>query len=82
MQVLSNFRQTSLMGMLKRVNKERVRCPVVFYEEMIAVFMLKSISKWPRNRQKKPKFSRFQSFYAIFVNFSISRLFGLSFWRE
>ena len=27
--------------MLKRVNKERTRCPVVFYEEIIAVFKLK-----------------------------------------
>ena len=26
------FRQTSCIGMFLRVNKEKVRCPVVFYE--------------------------------------------------
>ena len=34
MQFLSNFRQTSKIGMLKRVNKEQICCPVVFFEEI------------------------------------------------
>ena len=34
MQFLSNFRQTLLIGMLKRVNKEQICCPVVFFEEI------------------------------------------------
>ena len=54
--------------MLKRVNKERVCCPVVFYEEIIAVFKKKNISNWHRNRQKTQNF-HFQSFYAVFVKF-------------
>ena len=54
--------------MLKRVNKERVCCLVVFYEEIIAVFKLKNISNWHRNRQKT---QTFQSFHANFVEFPI-----------
>ena len=35
---LWKFRQTSWIGMLKRVNKERLCCPVRFSEEFIVVF--------------------------------------------
>ena len=43
---LSKFRQTLRIGMLKTVNKVRICCAVVFYEEIIAVFMLKNFSNW------------------------------------
>ena len=43
MQFLSNFRQTSKIEVLKRVNKEPVRCSVDFNEEIIAVFKFKNL---------------------------------------
>ena len=48
---------------------ERFCYPVVFSEELTAVFKLKNISDW--HRPKNPKISNFQSFYAFFVKFSI-----------
>ena len=45
--------------------------PVGFSEELIAVFKMKKNRKLPPNLTKNPKFSSFQSFYAIFVKFSI-----------
>ena len=42
MQLLSKFRQTSQIAILKTVIKVRICCAVVFYEEIIAVFMLKN----------------------------------------
>ena len=41
MQLLSKFRQTSRIGMLKTVIKVRICCAVVFFEEIIAAFKLK-----------------------------------------
>ena len=41
MQLLSKFRQTSRIGMLKTGIEVRVCCAVVFYEEVSAVFKLK-----------------------------------------
>ena len=35
--LLSKFRQTSWIAVLKTIIKERIRCPVVFYGEIIAV---------------------------------------------
>ena len=34
------FRQTSCIGMFLRVNKEIFGCPVVFYEEIIALLWM------------------------------------------
>ena len=41
MQLLSKFRQTSWIGMLKTVIKVRMCCPIVFYEEIITDFKFK-----------------------------------------
>ena len=54
--------------MLKTVNKEQIFCAVVFYEEIIAVFMLK-ISQIGTEIDKKTQI--FQCFYAGFVKLSI-----------
>ena len=50
--------------MLKRFNKTRICCPVV-YEEINAVFL-------ERKRLKNDKNPNFQGFYAIFVIFLIN----------
>ena len=42
MQLLSKFRQSSRIEMLKTVVSVRMCCAVVFYEEIIAVFKLKN----------------------------------------
>ena len=62
MQFLSKFRQTSRIGMLKTVIKVKLCCAVVFYEEIIAVFMLKS-SQIGTEIDKKPKF------FKVFMQF-------------
>ena len=54
--------------MLKRVNKERVCCPVGFSEELIEVFKLKK-SQIGTEIDKNPEFSNFQRFYAVFLKF-------------
>ena len=41
MQLLSKFRQTSRIEMLKTMVRVRIDCAVMFYEELIAVFKLK-----------------------------------------
>ena len=69
MQMLSKLRQTSRIEMLKTIIKVSICCAVVFIEKIIAVFMLKNFSNWHWNRQKNPKFSNFQYFYAGFVKF-------------
>ena len=43
MQLLSKFRQTSRIEMLKTVVRVRIDCAVMFYEELIAVFKLKNL---------------------------------------
>ena len=53
--------------MLKRVNKEQVCCPVVFFEENFG-FQVKK-SQIDNEIDKNPKFSNLQSFYAVFVKF-------------
>ena len=45
MQFLSIFQWISWMRMLKTFNKARTRSPIVFYEEIMAVFQMKKISK-------------------------------------
>ena len=41
MHLLSKFRQTSRIEMLKTVVRVRICCAVMFHEELIAVFKLK-----------------------------------------
>ena len=60
--ILSVFRWISLIKMLKRFNKARVRCRVVVYEEIIAVFLER---KGPKN-DKTPKISQFLTFLCNF----------------
>ena len=54
--------------MLKRFNNARIRCPVVVYEEINAVFLER---KRPKNDKKKQKYPDFKHCYAIFVKLSI-----------
>ena len=61
MQFLSKFRHTSWIGMFKTVIKVRSWCPVVFYEEIIAVFELKK-SQIGTEIDKKPKNFQFSKF--------------------
>ena len=56
--------------MLKTFKKARTRCPIVFYEEIIAVFSNEQDLKMTPKMTKKPKFSSFQSFSAISVTIS------------
>ena len=66
---LSNFWQTSLIGMLKTVIKVRICCAVVFYEEKIAIFKLKNFQIGTEIDKKTQSFKTFKVFYAIFVKF-------------
>ena len=52
--------------MLKKINKARMRCPVVLYEEIKAVFKKQ---KEPKKAKKTKKIPDLQSFYAISPNF-------------
>ena len=54
--------------MFRRVNKERVCCPVVFYEEIIVVSKLKNFSNWHRNRPKTQNFQTFKVFKQFLSN--------------
>ena len=65
MQLLSKFRKTSRIRMLRTVIKVRICCEVVFYEELIAVFKLKK-SQIGNEIDKDPKFSTFRRFFAVF----------------
>ena len=56
MQLLSKFRQTSRIGMLKTVIKVRICCAVVFFEE-ICGFQVEKILNWQQNRQKAKNFN-------------------------
>ena len=59
------FRQTSWIGLFKRVSKVRVGCPVVFHEGIIEIFRMK-LSQIDTENDKKPKISNFQPFQAFF----------------
>ena len=65
MQLLSKFRRTSLIGLLKRVIKGRYCCAVVFYEEIIAVFKFTK-SQIEIENDKKPKISKLSKFLCSF----------------
>ena len=58
MQLLSKFRQTSRIEMLKTVVRVRICCAVMFHEDLIAVFKLKKLELEP-NLTKKPKIFQF-----------------------
>ena len=55
---------------MEKVNKEYSCCPLGFFEEFIAVVLVK-LSQIETENDKNPKFSGFQSFYAFFVGVSI-----------
>ena len=55
------FGQTSWIGLFQRVNKERVGCPVVSYEEIIAV----SQWKMPQIVTKMTKWQKFPIFEVL-----------------
>ena len=65
MQLLSNIRQTSRIGMLKTVIEVKTCCAVVFYEEIIAVFKLKK-SQIGTEIDKKPKIFKLSKFLCSF----------------
>ena len=65
MQSLLKFRQTSLIRIFWKVNKETFDCPVVFIEEIIAMFRMKCL-KLTTKMTKIPEFINFQSFYEFF----------------
>ena len=46
MRLLSKYRETSRIGMLRTVIKVSICCAVVFNEKIVAVFMLKKFSNW------------------------------------
>ena len=60
MQFLSNIRQTSLIGMLKRVKKETICCPVGVSGEFFPFFELKKGLKLAPKMTKNKKFSIFK----------------------
>ena len=66
MHLLSKFRQTSRIEMLKTVVRVRICCAVMFHEELIAVFKLKKLELEP-NFTKNQYFSNFLKFYAFIV---------------
>ena len=65
MELLSKFRRTSRIGMLKTVIKLRMCCPVVFYEEIIAHFKFKK-SQIDNEIDKKPKIFKLSKFLCGF----------------
>ena len=65
MEFLSNFRQTSWNGMLKRAHKEKIYCPVGFSESFLQFSKRKSLKLAPMT--KNQNFSIFNVFYAISV---------------
>ena len=62
MQFLSKFRRTPWIGMLKTFIKVRLCCPVVFYEQIIAVFRMKTVSNLHQRSQKTQTFKIFKVF--------------------
>ena len=69
MHFLLSFCQNSWTGIISSVNKEKVGCPVVVCEKILAMFWMKMSQMSPK-MTKLPKFSNFQRFYTIFSKFS------------
>ena len=68
MHYFPRFRQTSSIGTLKRLHKERMCSPVDFNEELNAVFEVKMSQIDTDNDKKTPNFP----FFKVFMNFSSS----------
>ena len=68
--ILSSIRYTSRIRTLKTYNRAKIRCSLVFYGEIHAVFNMKNDLKMTPRMTKSPKFPDFQGFYAISVKFS------------
>ena len=64
----SNFGSGSLVGTLKKVNKEKICCTVVFCHELNAVFQVKMF-KINTKIDKKPKNFKFPKFLCVFSTF-------------
>ena len=62
---LLTFRQISWIPMFLRVNKEKIGSPVVFYEEINAMFK-KKMSETDTEDDKNPKIFQFSKFLCIF----------------
>ena len=54
--------------MLKTFNKAQTRYPIVFYEEKIAAFQIKTFQIEIENDKKKTKWSRFLKFLLRFLS--------------
>ena len=64
------FRKTWWLRMSKTLNKETIRCPGGFLEEIKAVCVEKMHQIWTEIDKKKTKKIEFLNFYANFVYFS------------
>ena len=60
-----NFQRTLWIGTLNKVNKERICCPVGFFEDFIAVFWVK-MSQIETKNAKKLKVFPFSKCFSIF----------------
>ena len=69
MQFLSIFRKTWWLRMSKTLNKEEIRCPRGFLEEIKAICVEKMHQIWTEI-DKKLEISDFLNFYVIFMYFS------------
>ena len=69
MQFLSIFRKTWWLRMSKTLNKEKIRCPRGFLEEIKAICVEKMHQFWTET-DKILENSDFRNFYAILVYFS------------
>ena len=70
MQFLSIFRKTWWLRILKTFNKETIRCPGDFFEEVEAVCAGKMHQIHTKIDKKTKKFRFLKFFFSIFVCFS------------
>ena len=64
MNIFPNFRRTLWIGTIKRVNNERMCCPVGFSKELIPVFKLKCLELTQKKR-KNTKFFHFSNLHLL-----------------
>ena len=69
MHLLTKFRQTSRIEMLKTVVRGRICCAIIFYEELIAVFKLKKKLELEPNLTKTNNFPVFKNFMQLLSKF-------------
>ena len=72
---MSIFQKISWIRLLNTFNKARTRCPIVFYEKIIAVFQIKR-DQIDAENDKKPEMSQFSTFLTSFCQV-FNRLRGL-----